>query len=379
MKKVIYTILALGLLVACQEEDTSDLAKMKHERDSLATLQNDVIKRIKEIDESIAKLDSTKKLYTITTISVEPQRFEHYFKVYGTVESNKSISLYAESSGRIMDIKVKKGQNVAKGQLLAELDGKVLEQNIEEVKKSLELATEIYNKQSKLWLEEKIGSEVQYLEAKNNKESLETKLETLRAQLAMTRVRAPFSGVVDEIFPKEGEMASPQMAMFRLVNLSDVYLTAAVSESYVGNVQVGTPVIVEFQSLGKKFDAEVMRVGNFINPDNRTFDVNINLDGEGKFKPNMMGAVDIQDHAVDGAIVVPSRLVMENTQGESYVYICSTSDGDVCSVEKVTIEAGMSYQGYTEVLAGIKAGDQIVDRGSRSIKDGQKVRVVTLD
>lgn len=379
MKNGIYTIIFIGLLAACGQEDMNDLAKLKHERDSLSTVQTQAATRIKEIDEALAKLDSTKKLYTVTTIDVVPQPFEHYFKVYGTVESNKSISLYSETSGRILDIKVKKGQNVAKGQLLALLDSKVLEQNIEEIKKSLELANEIYNKQSKLWLEEKIGSEVQYLEAKNSKESLETRLETLKAQLAMTRVRAPFTGVVDEIFPKEGDMASPQAPMFRLVNLSDVYLTAAVSEAYVGKVKMGTPVKVNFQSLGKSFNAEVIRVGNFINPNNRTFDINIGLDTEGDFKPNMMGSVDVQDHSMNQAIVVPSRLVMENTQGQSYVYVCAAQSDDVCTVTKVIIETGMSYQGQTEVLGGIDAGAQIVDRGSRSIKDGQKVRIVTFD
>lgn len=380
MKNFLQIGLLTAVLVACnQPEDNSELGKLKAERDSLNTVQTEVTERIKEIDVELAKRDSTKKLYTVTTLNIQSKSFEHYFTVYGVVESNKSISLFAETSGRIMSINVKKGQSVAKGQLLAKLDSKVLEQNIEEVKKSLELADEIYKKQSRLWLEENIGSEVQYLEAKNNKESLETRLATLRAQLAMTRVRAPFSGVVDEIFPKVGENASPQMAMFRLVNLSDVYLTAAVSEAYVGKVTSGTPVEVLFRSLDKKFPSEIIRVGSFINPDNRTFEVNIGIDKEGEFKPNMMGSVDIQDYSTEKAIVVPSRLVMENTQGESYVYVCAAADDDICTVKKVIIEPGMSYQGETEVLSGINAGDQVVDRGSRSIKDGQKVRIVTFE
>lgn len=378
MKNAIYTILAFSILVACQPEQT-DLQKLNDERDSLNTVQKEAATRIKEIDEQLAKLDSTKKMYTVTTMQLQPQNFKHFFKVYGTVESNKSISLYAETSGLIIKIHVKKGQNVAKGQLLAELDSRVLRKNIAEVKKSLELADELYKKQSKLWLDEKIGSEVQYLEAKNNKESLDTRLETLRAQLAMTMVRAPFSGVIDEIFPKVGEMASPQMAMFRLVNLSDVYLTADVSEAYVGQIKVGTPAKVTFHSINKSIQTEVARVGSFINPDNRTFVVNINLDGEANYKPNMMGSVDLLDYAADSTVVVPSRIVMESTNGDSYVYVCDAADNGICQVKKTMIEVGMSYNGMTEVRSGLEAGSSIVDRGSRSVQDGQKVKIVRMD
>ena len=379
MKKIIYSILALGFLAACEPENTSDLAKLNAERDSLTAVQKDVSTRIKEINDQLAKLDSTKKLYTVTTLEIVPENFNHYFKVYGTVESNKSINLFAETQGKIESIHVKRGQNVAKGQLLAELDGQVLKQNIAEVEKSLELANEIYKKQSKLWLEDKIGSEVQYLEAKNNKESLDTRLETLKAQYAMTRVRAPFSGVIDEIFPKVGEMASPQSAMFRLVNLSDVYLTASVSEAYVGKVAVGTPAIVNFPSIGSEIKTQVARVGSFINPDNRTFEVIIGIDSEENLKPNMMGSVRIEDHQVDSAIVVPSRIVMESTSGDSYVYVCSSNTDDICAVTKVIVKPGVSYEGKTEILDGLKSGDRIVDRGSRSVKDGQKVRLVSID
>ena len=378
MKKAIYTLLAMSFLAACQTEDVSDLGKLRTERDSLNTVQKEITTRLKEIESKLALVDSNSNLHSVTIVSVNPQPFAHYFKVYGKVESNKSINLYAETSGRINNILVKRGQNVAKGQLLAEIDASILIQNIAEVKTSLELANELYKKQSKLWLEDKIGSEVQYLQAKNNKESLDRRLETLNAQLAMTKVRAPFNGVIDDIFPKDGEMASPQMAMFRLVNLSEVYLTSSVSEAYVGKIAVGTPAKVTFKSLGKTVESDVVRVGNFINPDNRTFEINVALGNDLNYKPNMMASVDLQDYKVDEALVVPTRLVMETSSGESYVYVLEGKGAEIATVKRVIINTGVSYDGQTEVLSGLSGGENVVDKGSRSVKEGQKVRVVIL-
>ncbi len=378
MKKLLYSLLAVAFLAACQTEGPTELSKLKSEKDSLVEVQKDVTMRIKEIDAQLALLDSTTKLHTVTTIALTPQPFKHYFKVYGQVESNQSINLNSEAAGRITAIHVKRGQNVGKGQLLAEIDASVIRQNMAEVETSLKLANEIYKKQSKLWTEDKIGSEVQYLQAKNNKESLERRLETLNAQLAMTKVRAPFSGVIDEIFPKDGEMASPAMPMFRLVNLSEVYLTASVSEAYVGKVKVGTPASIVFESLGTTVESQVINVANFINPDNRTFEVNISLKKDDNFKPNMMGEVNLEDYAVAQAWVVPTRLIMENTLGESYVYVYEDGKADVSLVKKVPVTLGMSYNGQTEILTGLTGTEMVIDKGSRSVKAGQKVRVVTL-
>lgn len=376
MKNAIYTLIAVAFLAACQTEESSELGKLYHERDSLSLVQQEIAMRVKALDDQILMKDSTKKLSLISTYSIQPKTFNHYFSVYGLVESNQSISMYSESSGKIESINVKRGQKVAKGQLLAQIDDDVIKQNMSEVKTSMQLAKTIYDKQSKLWLDEKIGSEVQYLEAKNNYESLQSKYETLQAQLRMTQVRAPFNGVIDEIFPKEGEMASPQMPMFRLVNLNDVYLTAAISEAYVGKIMQGTVANVQFNSIDTSIQTEVIRVGNYINPDNRTFDVNIALDKNANFKPNMMGKVDLLDYTHQNAIVVPSRVVMENTQGESYVFTSKSIGGDVVEVTQVMVQPGRSYEGYTEILGGLTGQESVVDKGSRSVKDGQRVRLV---
>ena len=309
---------------------------------------------------------------------ITPTDFNHYFKVYGVVESNQAITLTSETSGKVLTIKVERGQRVKRGQLLAELDASVLKKNKAELETGLDLAQKIFTKQEKLWIDEKIGSEVQYLEAKNSKESLERKLETVNAQIAMTRIRAPFSGIVDEIFPKVGEMASPQVEMFRLVNLSSVYLTADVSEYYVGKVVNGTKTKVKFTNLEEELDSKVIQVGNFINPNNRTFKINVALTGDPKkFKPNMMASVQINDYAAENTIVLNSRVVQETTSGESFIYVLDNLTEDLGVVARKIVTIGPSFEGEIEIKEGLDGSELVIDRGSRSVKIGQKVRLVT--
>lgn len=376
MKKIIYSVLAAAIFAACQPEVNTEIENLQAERDSLVTLQTDVKAQIKVLDQQLAELDTTIKLSLVTANAIVPSPFNHYFKVYGVVESNQAITLMSETSGKIEAIKVERGQRVKKGQLLAVLDASVLIQNKAELETALDLAQKIYTKQERLWVEEKIGSEVQYLEAKNNKESLERKLETVNAQIAMTRIRAPFSGIVDEIFPKVGEMASPQVQMFRLVNLSSVYLSADVSEYYVGKVKNGTKALVAFTNLEDEIETEVIQVGNFINPDNRTFKINVALSGANRYKPNMMASVQINDYSKDSTIVLNSRMVQETTSGESFVYVLDKLNKDIGFVKRMLVKTGPSFEGMIEITEGLNGSELVIDRGSRSVKIGQKVRLV---
>jgi membrane fusion protein (multidrug efflux system) len=332
---------------------------------------------LRNIEQEIISQDSTRRLTTITTRPLSTQPFDHYFTVYGTIEASKSINVYPESSGTIERIAIREGQQVAAGQLLVEMDGRIIEKNIKEVETSLDLATTLYEKQKKLWLEEKIGSEVQYLQAKNNKESLESRLATLRQQLRMTKIRAPFSGVVDEIFPKAGEMATPAMAVLRLVNLSDVYITADISEAYVGRITKGTHAKVYLSNLEKTFDSDVVQVGQFINPANRTFKVQIAVNEETNLlKPNMMASVSINDYHTDEAITVPNSLIQQTPNGQNFVYLVRVFEEEFGEIERVMVDIGMSYNDVTEVTGGLKSTDVLVDKGSRSVQTGQRVRIV---
>lgn len=377
MKRILTIASVAALAWACENEQTSDLDKLYHERDSLVTVQNTVGARLREIETEITTLDSTRSLTTITTLDLQLKPFEHYFQVYGTIEASKSISLYPESNGTIERIYVSEGQKVAEGQLLMELDSKIIQKNIDEVKANLELAQTLYEKQRKLWVEEKIGSEVQYLQAKTNKESLESRLELLQQQLRMTKVRAPFGGVVDEIFPKTGEMAMAGQPVIRLINLSDVYLSADVSEAYVGTIGAGTEAEVYISSLDKTISSKVLQVGQFINPGNRTFKVHVGLDKQSNlYKPNMMASINLRDYHVDSTIVVPNRLIQQTPQGENFVFIVKPYKEGFGEVERIMVEVGRSYKESTEVTAGLSANVVLIDRGSRSVKDGQHVQIV---
>jgi len=377
--KSIFAMAAVALLVACNSNSSSnnaDLELLFAERDSLALLQSDIADRLRELENEIIAKDSTRRFHSVTVLDIVPQPFKHYFQVYGTIQASKSISIYPETNGIISKIYVSRGQKVSQGQLLVELDGNVLGRNITEIKTSLELATILYEKQRKLWFDEKIGSEVQYLQAKNNKESLETRLATLEAQYKMTRLRAPFSGVIDEIFPKEGEMASAMQPLIRLVNLSDVYISADVSEAYVGQISRGTKALATLTSINHSVESEVVQVGSFINPTNRTFKVEVALPEKNElYKPNMLASVNLLDFVTDSAIVVPSSIIQQSPSGENFVYVLNKIANDLGEVKRVDVEIGLTYENATHVKSGLAPGDLLINKGSRSVKDGQRVRV----
>lgn len=374
--RILLPLAALAVLASCEESTNPELDKLRTERDSLTTLISEAQARVLEIDGEIAVLDSTLSYTTVSTHLVEAGNFEHFFNVYGAVEADRNITLFAESAGMIERISVSEGQTVRQGQPLLNVDDDIIRNNIAEVQTSLELATDLFEKQERLW-NQNIGSEVQYLEAKNRKESLETRLATLNSQLAMSNLKAPFSGVVDEIFAKEGEYAAPGMPLIRLVNMSQVYVSADVPESYINRVATGTPVTMYFRSIGDTVEASIIQVGQFINPDNRTFKIKVGITGGADtYKPNMMASLRIRDYQSDSTVILPSHLVQQDQEGRSYVYIMKDVEGDLATVQRNYIRLGLSYEGITEVQSGLSANDQVVDRGARSVQSDERVRIV---
>jgi membrane fusion protein, multidrug efflux system len=375
MKKLLIIVPVAVLLWACGGSTANtEIAVLLAEKDSLTTIYRDAGKRLKEIEKELEGLNGDKKLTLVSTVAVNQGTFSHYFDVHGVVEANKNAQLFAETPGVIKKIFVQKGQKVSAGQLLLEIDSEIIEKNIAEVQTSLELATELYNRQEKLW-KEKIGSEVQYLEAKNRKEGLENSLRTLQAQKEKAKVRAPFAGVIDEVFPKEGEMAGMQMPLFRLVNMDKVYVKCDISESYVMTIKQGTDVEVYFPSFGQTVKAKISRTGQYINPNNRTFQVEVDLMNLTQtIKPNLLATVKIKDFEQENALIIPSRLLQQSTDGRDFVYVARAENNEV-KVHKVFVLAGMSHDDHTMIIEGLEAGDMLVDRGSRSIKDGQAVRI----
>jgi RND family efflux transporter MFP subunit len=374
MKRIL-VFLSIAFMLACgaTKEENGDLKALQQERDSLIKVQNEVEDRLAVINTKLGKLDTSKQLMQVTTVEVEQGTFRHFLEVYGNVEAARNVTLYPEMNGIIQQIHVKEGEKVSGGTLIATLDANVLQNNLKEVETSLELANTLYEKQKRLW-DQNIGSEVEFLQAKNRKESLESSRQTLLSQIANAQIRAPFSGTIDEIFPREGEMASPMSPIARLVNLEDTYIKADVSEEHLRRIEKGSKAIVEIPTIDASMEARIDQVGSYINPNNRTFKVRINLEDENEqLRPNLLGRVKIKDFEVkDTAIVVPSRMIQQTPEGDDYVMLVKGS-----KVEKRMVQTGISYEGNTLIKSGLQAGERLIDKGARSVNAGQEVRIVS--
>jgi RND family efflux transporter MFP subunit len=277
-------------------------------------------------------------------------------------------------NGQIATIHVKEGQRASKGQLLVSLKTDVTESNIQEVKTSLDLANKMYEKQKDLW-EQKVGSEVQYLQAKNQKESLEARLNTLRAQLDMARVKAPFAGIVEEIFQKEGELGTPGRQIIQLVNLNKLKLNASVSESYLSMVEAGDTVRVTFPAFpGMVKYLPISRTGKVIDPANRTFDIELAMRNPAeKLKPNMLAVVRLNDYTNPSAFVVPSNAISQDIKGK-FLFTAQVTDS-ITLAEKVYVKPGKSYGNQSEIQKGLKPGDKVVVSGYNLVSSGSELNI----
>ena len=376
MKNSLIWAVALGA-VACSQEGNTDLAQLQGERDSLVALTQTAAARIQEIDAQLASLDSTRELTSVTVLEVRPETFIHSFEALGKVEADRSVNLLPEMGGQIKRVLVSEGERVVAGQTLIELDNSVMRSSLDEVKKSLSLATTLFEKQERLW-KQGIGSEVQYLQAKTNKESLEQRIQTVQNQLAMSRVKAPFAGSVDEMNAKEGEFAAPGMALGRLISTGKASVTADIPESYSNVVGKGQKVDLFFPSINKTLEARVTQVSDYINPDNRSYKVYVNLPATGEYKPNMLAKVKVRDYEADQALSVPAALVQQDMSGNNYVFVWKLVKDGIGSVEKRAVEVGKNNGEQVEIKSGLVLGETLVDKGARTVRDGQSVKVMTV-
>jgi membrane fusion protein (multidrug efflux system) len=365
--------------VSCKNDknESSDQEELLDKREKLVLQLDSIQDLISEIDAEIQKNDTNASKTAITAYRTRTGTFEHFVEIYGTLEADKNADVTPETQGTITVIHVREGQEVKKGTLLIELDATVLSNNIREAETQLAFAKTVYDKQKRLW-DQKIGSELQYLESKNAVDNLQSRLKTLRSQFEQTRIRAPFDGKVDEIFGRVGQLASPQMPLLRLVNLKKVYLNADVSERYIRQITEGSPARLEFPSLQDTVHTTVTQTGNVINPANRTFRVVFRLENSNEyFKPNLMANVYILDYKNDSVVSIPYRMVQQDPQGTNYVYVvvADPDNNAVGEIQRRVVELGKTYRSRTEILNGIEPGEMLVDKGSRSVKSGQRVRI----
>jgi len=315
----------------------------------------------------------------VTVSELEPTVFTDFFKVSATVEAVNSATISPEINGHIRRIYVAKGEPVTRGQVVARLSTDVVEGQIEEAKTSLQLAETVYQRQKRLW-DQEIGSEIQYLEAKNQAERLRHNLETLQSQRDMAVMRAPFDGFVDEHYIKEGELAMPGTPVMEVINLNELYINADVSESYLPHVSRGRDVILRFPAYPDvEMTVPVYRVGHVINPENRSFRMQLRIRNDNdRFKPNMMANISVQAAEIEETIVVPSMLIGYDTQGH-YVFVADEGPSGSKVARKTYIERGKDGEGKTQVTGGLRAGDLLIRQGHRNVTHGEPVRIESYE
>ncbi len=377
MKPHTLLILLLAFLSACSaKEKNGEEAGTKKELASKKEKLEQLRQEVRALEQAVAENDTTRTDRTVLVElkPMEPTPFRHHFEVNGTVEADKDVMVSPETQGKLDRILVEEGDRVQKGDLMAVQSTTVLEQQLEEVGTNLEHARVLYEKQKRLWKEKNIGSEVEYLNAKNRKESLEQKRNTLKEQLEMARIKAPVSGVVEDIFQKEGAYSSPAQPFARVVNLRDLYINADVSEFYLPKVNVGDEVGVEFPNLGVSMEAPIHRTGDVIDPQNRTFTVRLKIRNvkSDLIKPNSLASLKVTDFATDSALLVPSGIIQQDLKGD-YLYVKGKGeDGNVA--KKTYVTTGMSQKGRVMIEEGLKAGDEVVVMGYDQLTNNTSIR-----
>jgi len=387
MKKLIYISIVSLLLAACGGDknnsteaalESNDIETIQKKRDELTTQQQEIHTKLKELDHKLAELNPEKNVPLITTFTAKAETFNHYLELQGSVETKQNVVINAEIGGILQQIYVKEGQKVSKGQLLARIDDGGMSQQVAQLQIQANLAKTTFERQQRLW-EQKIGSEIQYLQAKSNYEAQQSAVNQMKSQLSKSTVTAPFSGTIDDIITEQGNVVSPgQTPILRIVNLSDMYIQTDVPESYITDVVEGKNVEVTFPVLGKTVETKIRQTGSFINPDNRTFNAEIEVPNKEKMiKPNLTARVKINDYTNEKALMIPQSIISENAEGEQYIYILDSIKDQKAIAKQVIIKTGKTQGDVIEVLEGLKDGDAIIEEGARSVKDGQTVKIIT--
>lgn len=364
MKNIIYIAL-ITLIVACSSDE---LTTKKAELAELKKQESEIKSKISTLEKDIAKLSGKKvtnaQLVGITKIS--KSSFSHYIDVQAKVDADENVTVNSQLPGAVTVINVKPGSTVSKGQVLAEIDNETYIKGLDELKSAREFANTVYLKQKNLW-DQKIGTEIQFLQAKNTLESLDKKLSTLYQQIEMTKVKSPIAGVVDEVFLKLGQMAAPGMPGIRVVNMNKLKIKADIAESYISKVKTDDEVDILFPDMNQTTKAKLTYVGKVIDAMNRTFNVEISLPGNSSLHPNMVAVIKIADYTNSSTFVLPANVVQITDEG-TYVFV---NENNIARKKNVSI--GKNYKGTIEILEGLNDNDPIITTGYQDIVDGQSI------
>lgn len=370
MKQFITLSIIATLMAACSTPDKkAQLDALKKERVNL-TAQIDSLKKQIAMEDG----NTNNKIKDVLITALVPGQFRHYIDVQGKVDAEESVFIQPQIPGLVTKIFVNEGDEVKSGQVLAEIENSAYTAQLNTLKPQLDLATDVYDRQKRLW-EQKIGSEIQFLQARTTKESLEKQIALVMEQIEMTKIKSSINGTIDHIGAKVGQFASPQNPdpSFRVVNLSKLKVTAEVAEAYTRQVVKGGKVIITVPDLQKEIDSRITYVARYINPLTRTFTTEVELSGDNNiFRPNMLTVLKIIDYQSESALTLPVNVIQDS--GESkFVYIVSDENGKTIARKK-NIVVGQSYNSITEIISGLAPNDRVVTTGQTDITDGMEIR-----
>ena len=377
MKKIFLISILSILLFSCgKKEDNTNIDSLISSKNVTALqarkalIQADLTK----IDEALATLDVKKEEALVSVQTLKDTVFSHYLEVQGSVNTKENILVQPEYQGTLVSLNVKAGQRVSKGQILGRIDDAGLSQQVASLENQYTLAKTTFERQKNLW-NQKIGSEIQYLQAQTQMVSAQRGVAQIKAQLSKTVIKAPFTGTIDEVFVEKGQVVAPSaQGLMRIVNLSNMYVSTSVPETYIGKLKVGTEVDVLLTSLGKTYKGKVRQIGNFVNQSNRSFGIEVGVPNpENLLRPNQVANLKITDYISKNAVVVPTNVIQEDGQKNKYVYIVTNSNGKTGTAKKVIVKPGQSSDNVTEILSGLSADDIIVTEGANAISEGMKL------
>ena len=381
--KFVLNVFISFLFIGCNNSTTlenvlesDNIETLTAKRKEIIESQQKIYNQLKKIDQKIEDLNKNSQLPIVETVFVKKQEFKHFVEFQGNVKSDNLITIYPEYSGILNRIYVKNGDKVSKGQKIAQIDDGGLKEQLSQLEITLELSKTTYERQERLWSQE-IGSEIQFLNSKALFEAQKKGVEQLKKQLSKTTVRAPFSGTIDNIFAKEGEVVYPGKSnLMLLLNLKEMYIECNVPENYINSIVKGKEALIELPFNKELLNSYVRQSGNFINSNNRTFKIEIEIpENNFNIKPNLNTKIKVNDYSNLNAILVDENVIGIDSNNDKYVYKIHKKNDEVY-VDKMIVKTGKNSGKFVEIISGLNENDEIVSEGIRKLTDKTKVRIV---
>jgi membrane fusion protein (multidrug efflux system) len=389
MKYIYVTFLTALILTSCGNQKevsveavlaTNDVTQIQSKKTEIDAKQAELSAELEKLNDRLDALNQNKNIPLITTFKVQVATFTHFIELQGNVQTKQNVLIYPEMPGVLISVFVQEGQEVTKGQALATIDDGGMSEQLAQLNANAQLAKTTYERQKRLW-NQKIGSEIQFLQAQTSYEAQKSAVNQLKNQLEKATINAPFSGIIDNIFKEKGTVVAPGAGseIFRILNLSNMYIETDVPETYIGNITENKAVEVSFPVLGEIVHSKIRQVGNYINPNNRSFKIEIGVPNlNGKVKPNLTAKLKLNDYTNTNALLIPQSIISENAKGEQFIYIVKDKkENDEAVTERLIIETGRTQGDFIEVTKNLLAGAEIVMEGARSVTNGQVVKVIT--